>query len=246
MIRAMRVAPLALRAGCLTALAGSAAFSTSAPAPKNIKLYYFDFAFWRAETIRLALFVGGVPFDDVRDVKNAELKEQGKLTFGSVPVLEVDGRILSQTQAMASYAGKLAGMHPDDPWLEAKVDECINGCTDVTMTVGGTFRLPEEEKMAARAAMVQPDGRLLVQLGGLEKICKENGSNGYAVGDSITVADLAICGVAKWLSSGVLDGIPADIVQTKFPAIAKVKSTVLSHPKVQEWAAAHPKDYGKK
>ena len=47
-----------------------------------------------------------------------------------MPVLDADGKILSQTSAMAVYAAKLAGMHPEDAWDAAKVDECISGCTD--------------------------------------------------------------------------------------------------------------------
>lgn len=211
--------------------------------PADIKLYYFDFPFWRAEVVRLGLFVGGVPFEDVRDQKASDLKASGKLTFGAMPVLEVDGKMLSQTQAMASYVAKLAGIQPEDPWDVAKVDECINGCTDVTTTVGATFRLPDDEKVQARLAMIADDGRLAMHLGGLEKLLCENGSCGYAVGESLTVADLAIWRLAGWLSSGALDGIPNDYVSSTFPAMSKLVATVDAHPKVVEWKAMHPKGY---
>merc|ERR1719450_1538512 len=95
----------------------------------------------------MCLFLGDVDFEDVRDVKRDVLKAERKLTFGATPVLEVDGKILSQTQAMASYCGKLAGLYPEDPWAAAKVDEAINGCTDVTATVGRTFGLPAAAKV---------------------------------------------------------------------------------------------------
>ena len=171
----------------------------------------------------------------------------GKLTFGAVPVLEVDGEILSQTQAMAVYAAKLAGMHPtDDIWAAAKVDECINGCTDVTGTIGATFRLPDEEKAAARAALIAPDGRLTMHLGGLEKICAANGSCGHAVGTSLTVADLAIWRLCGWLSSGVIDGIPADYVASTFPAVSQCVAATDAHPKVGEWKVLYPKFYAPK
>jgi len=63
--------------------------------------------FWRAECCRLAFFLGDIPFEDCRGVMSSqELKQAGKLPFGAVPVLEVDGQILSQTQAMAIYAAK--------------------------------------------------------------------------------------------------------------------------------------------
>lgn len=213
--------------------------------PKVIKFYYGDMPFWRAECIRMCLFLGGIDFEDVRDKKRDALKAEGKLTFGATPVLEVDGKMLSQTQAMAAYCSKLAGMHPDSDWGAAKVDEAINGCTDVTMTVGKTFSLPADEKVKARQELIKPEGRLSMHLGGLEKLLRENGSTGYAVGNSITVADLAIWRLIGWVGSGVIDGIPKDYVSTTFPEITKLCATVECHPKVQEWMALHAKFYQK-
>jgi len=188
----------------------------------------------------MCLFLGGVPFEDCRDVKREQLRQEGKLTFGATPVMEVDGRILSQTQAMATYCSKLAGMHPSDPWEAAKVEEAINGCTDVTMTVGKTFGLPDDEKLSARAALITAEGRLTMHLKGLEAIAAEQGDS--VVADSITVADLAIWRLCGWLSSGVIDGIPKDYVST-FQALSALCAKVGDHPKVQEWKAMHPELY---
>lgn len=225
-------------------LSSKALASCDAP-PKVIKFYYGDMPFWRAECIRMCLFLGGIDFEDVRDKKRDALKAEGKLTFGATPVLEVDGKMLSQTQAMATYCSKLAGLHPDSNWGAAKVDEAINGCTDVTMTVGKTFSLPADEKVKARQELIKPEGRLSMHLGGLEKLLRENGSTGYAVGDSITVADLAIWRLIGWIGSGVIDGIPKDYVSTTFPEITKLCATVDCQPKVQEWKALHAKFYQK-
>ena len=209
-------------------------------APKEIKLYYGDMPFWRAECLRVALFIGDVPFVDVRDEPRDALKAAGKMPFGAVPVLEVDGKILSQTQAMAAYCGSLTKLRPEDPWLAAKCDEAINGCTDVTTTIGATFRLPDEEKIAAREALLAPDGRLTMHLGGLERLIRENGT-GYVVGASLSVADLAIWRLAGWLTSGVIDGLPD--ISTQFPAITRLCALVDAHPKVEEWKMQHPSNY---
>jgi hypothetical protein len=52
-------------------------------APK-LTMTYFDFNFWRAEVGRLALHIGGLPFDDVRlaqpEMKAA--KAEGAFPFG--------------------------------------------------------------------------------------------------------------------------------------------------------------------
>ena len=163
-----------------------------------------------------------------------------------MPVLEADGKILSQTSAMAVYAAKLAGMHPEDAWDAAKVDECINGCTDVTGTVGATFGMKDDQKVSARAALIAADGRLTLHLGGLEKICSENGGCSYAVGSTMTVADIAIWRLIGWLSSGVIDGIPGDYVSTTFPHLAALVTAVDAHPKVGEWKTLHSKFYAPK
>ena len=109
--------------------------------------------------------------------------------------------------------------------------------------MGSTFRLADEEKIAARQAMIESAGRLTMHLGGLDKICAENGACGYAVGDSLTVADLAIWRLAGWLSAGVIDGIPPDYVISTFPAIQSVVETVDEHPKVIQWKQKFPKAY---
>jgi|TARA_B110001469_G_C9506776_1_gene252759 glutathione S-transferase len=163
-----------------------------------------------------------------------------------VPVLEADGKILSQTSAMAVYAAKLAGMHPEDAWDAAKVDECISGCTDITGTVGKTFGMKDDEKATARAALIAAGGRLTLHLGGLEKICSENGGCSYAVGSTMTVADIAIWRLVGWLSSGVIDGIPGDYVSTTFPHLAQLVTAVDAHPKVGEWKSLHSKFYAPK
>ena len=224
--------------------------------PATLKVHYGDMPFWRAECVRMALFIGDVPFEDCRHDKDASaaLKASGKLTFGAVPVLEIDdGKILSQTQAMAVYAAKLAGIHPtDDSWASAKIDECINGCTDVTGTIGTTFRIADaEEKIKARQALIdkESNGRLWMHLSGLEKICALNNKSmgaGFSVGSTLSVADLAIWRLVGWVDSGTLDGIPKQFVADSFPALATLVMAVDAHPKVKEWRAKHSKFYDSK
>jgi len=189
--------------------------------------------------------MGGVPFEDVRTHDAAGLKAAGKLTFGALPILEVDGKVLSQTQAMAVYAARVSGIQPADAWAAAKVDEALDGCTDVTVTISATFILPAEEKVAARRRLIQPDGRLTMHLGGLEKICVQNGNRGHAVGNTLTVADLAIWRLVGWIGSGNIEGIPKDYVASSFPAITKLCATVDGHSKVKEWKQLHPKFYAR-
>lgn len=208
-----------------------------------LKLLYLDHPFWRAECVRLCLHLGKVPFQDARMDWDG-LESSGKLTFGTFPVLEVDGKVLSQTQAIASYCGKLSGHYPSDPWLAAKVDEFLNGLTDVTELITATMqeRNPQR-KVQWRQALVAPNGRMTQFLRGLERLLFENGSNGFCVGNSLTVADLAAWRAVGWIGSGVLDGIPVDYISSTFPRLAAVYQNVDSMPAVAEWKALHPRNY---
>lgn len=58
----------------------------------NIKLYYFDI-YGRADFIRFILHHAKVEYEDIRINREqlVEMKTAGKLEFGQVPALEVDG-----------------------------------------------------------------------------------------------------------------------------------------------------------
>ena len=110
------------------------------------KLTYFDFHGGRGEPIRLAFFMGGISFVDDR-VSFADWPARKPGTpFGSVPVLEVDGKEIAQSNTITRYVGKLAGLYPSDPWEAALCDETMDAVEDVINEVGATMFLPEEEK----------------------------------------------------------------------------------------------------
>ena len=71
------------------------------------------------EPIRLALTVGGLPFEDVRlsydDVVAlkgvaGDLTKHNGSPFGQVPVLEIDGRPFGQSGALLRWVGRECGL----------------------------------------------------------------------------------------------------------------------------------------
>jgi len=192
----------------------------------TLRLWYLDHPFWRAECVRMSLHIAGVPFEDKRVGYN-ELYGSGMLTFGTFPALEVNGRSIAQTHAMAAYVGKLTGFYPEDPWLAAKVDEVFGGLTDATDLITSTMGIRDpNRKVQTRMQMTQPDGRLTMLLNGLESLLQQNGSNGLVAGDKITVADFALWRAVGWISSGCLDGIALDYIPSNFPNLAKLYSLI--------------------
>lgn len=209
----------------------------------SLRLWYLDHHFWRAECVRLALFMGNVPFEDKR-VGYDELYGSGMLTFGTFPALEVNGRPIAQTHAMAAYVGKLTGYYPDDPWLQAKVDEVFGGLTDATDLVTGTMGIRNpNQKIQTRQSYCQQDGRLTMLLSGLEGLLVQNGGNGLFAGDQVTVADLAVWRAVDWLSCGVLDGIPRNYISSAFPNMWTLYQKIDGLPKVLEWKQKNPHHY---
>jgi len=220
----------------------------------KIKVYYWDFNFWRAEVIRCGLFLQNIPFEDIRDRdKIAEAKPKAPL--GAFPIVDIDGTILSQTQAIASYIGKLgtvfdyeaAGvnkteafyprMYPaDDDYMgQFKCDEIINVCTDVTGTVGSTFGLPADQQEAKRKELIAPgSGRLHKHCAGLDSILCA-GSPGIACGTTLTVADICVWRLVNWLSAGILDHIPKDFVSSNFPNLQAVYEACESNKGITEY-----------
>ena len=65
-----------------------------------LKLTYFDFHGGRGEPARLALSMGGIPFEDDRVPPSDWERRKPDTPFGALPVLERDGQILAQSNAI--------------------------------------------------------------------------------------------------------------------------------------------------
>ena len=67
----------------------------------SYKLTYFDFDGGRGEPIRIALHAAGIDFEDKR-ISFPEFGEMRQSTrFNSVPVLEIDGAEVTQSNAIS-------------------------------------------------------------------------------------------------------------------------------------------------
>lgn len=196
----------------------------------ELKLTYFDFHGGRGEPARLAMFMGGIEFED-RRVPLAEwpaVKEE--TPFNAVPVLEVDGKTLTQSNAINRYVGKLAGLYPSDPWQAALCDEVMDAIEDIVNEVVATFTIEnEEEKRAARQALA--DGPLRFYLERLQTRLEQTGGE-YFADNRLTVADLKVFVWIRNLRSGLLDYIPTDLPDRIAPLLVEHLERVNKHPKI--------------
>lgn len=201
--------------------------------PKLV-LHYFDFPFWRAEVCRLSLHLGKVEFEDKKIKDFKEFKESGIAPFGQAPILEVDGKVIAQTGAIARYCGKLGGFYPkNDDFAAAKIDEIIDTATDITNHVGKTmFIKDDKEKLELRAKLAADT--LPMYFSALEKLMTANGSTGFYVGDAMTIADIAMWRLLGWFKGGNLDGIPVDLVD-KYPLLLQNYENTDAHSEIRAW-----------
>jgi len=202
----------------------------------KLKLIYPDIPFWRAEISRLALFFGGIEFEDFRPSQEniTKMKTDQTLPFGQLPILIVNGKTIAQTGAIARFCGKLSGLYPLENQFEAaKVDEVIDLATDITNQIGPSLR-EKNPKLRIEMRKKLSENILPRWLGFLEKLILDNGKTGFFVGDSITIADFAAWRLCGWISGGVIDGVPENIL-VSFPLLFNHQKKINNLPKVLEW-----------
>ncbi|HQX23584.1 MAG TPA: glutathione S-transferase [Pseudomonadota bacterium] len=205
--------------------------------PKLI-LTYFDFDGGRGEAARLAMHLGGIAFEDRRIPGKDWPALRDTMPFQALPVLEVDGVSISQSNTINRYLGKLTGLYPRDDWQATLVDEVMDAVEDISTSIGNTMALEGAAKQKAREALAAgPIPRYLQQL---EARLRAGGGEWF-VENRLTVADLKCFLWVRWLKSGALDHIPSDIVDRHAPLLAKHFDRVRSQPGIAAYYAARGK-----
>lgn len=199
------------------------------------KLTYFGMG-GRAEPVRIAFHAAGIDFDDVRITFPEFMEQRDGLRFRCVPTLEIDGQVVTQSNAMCRYVGKLAGLYPEDDMQALYCDEALGAIEDLLHAMTPTFGLEGDELKAAREALV--DGWMTTFIKGLGELIDRGGD--YFADNRLTVADLKVAGLVQWIGAGQLDHVPADLVERLAPALNAHAKRVFDHPVVKAYYAAHP------
>ena len=215
----------------------------------NCKVSYFGIP-GRGESIRLALAIGGVAFQDDRIESKQWPSIKPTTVWGSLPTLTLStGEVIAQQRAVLRMIGKETGLYPEDITKAALVDSLMDALEDLeTLTSKQGDGLPKLEKEAARAKAMAKGGPSYACLERIEAFVGRHGSDGYAVGNSLTIADVFMFASTGSLVSGLYDGVPLDAIDFDFPNITAVRKTVRSHPGVVEWyqklSVPMPASYG--
>ncbi len=201
----------------------------------SYKLTYFDFDGGRAEPIRIAFHAAGIDFEDNR-ISFPEFGEMRQSTrFNSVPVLEIDGAEVTQSNALSRFVGKMAGLYPDDDLQALYCDEVMDALEDVSHYIVQTFGLQDEELRLAREKLV--DGWLSTYLRGLDGLLARGGGE-YFADNRLTVADLKAFVQIRSLRSGNLDYVPTDLVERLAPGLVEHQERIGADLRVVAYYAA--------
>jgi len=194
----------------------------------KLKLTYFDINGGRGEAARLALGLGGIPFEDERIPMASWPAAKPRMRFHAVPVLEIDGEVITQSNTINRYVGKLAGLYPDGPLEAARCDEVMDAVEDIVTRVVATFAISDDaEKRAAREALAE--GPLPLFLTKLQELLQARGGQ-YFAGGQLSVADLKVFVWLRSLRSGILDYIPVDLAERFAPLLVKHSERIAKHP----------------
>ncbi|XP_033745538.1 glutathione S-transferase 1-like [Pecten maximus] len=203
------------------------------------KLIYFD-ARARAELIRLVFAAAGQTYTDeiVNDTEWPALKP--KMPTGQLPVLEVDGKQLSQSLAIARYLAREFDMAGQGNLEQCLVDQVVETAADGFNEFYEYYKLNEQEKdtdkkeelkKAFVSDAVPKFARIFTTF-----IENSGGKNGYFVGAKLTIADMACHDIFTTFLLLNPDAL------NDFPKLAANRQKVEENEKIKEYIAKRPEN----
>jgi len=199
-----------------------------------IKLYYFD-ACGRAEVTRWILNHAGVEFEDIRFPFGVPIPEEVKArcNWGQVPLVEVDGKTLTQSMAISRYFAKKYNLIPEDPFQAALCNEYVDAIGDLVVAYRPVYTLPAgpEKEEKAKEIIKTIKSRFMDVF---DSIIKANGGK-HLVGNKLSFADLCLAQAVdqfKMLGFNLAEGNPN---------VDSLKEEVMKAPNIKAWLEKRPK-----
>jgi len=207
----------------------------------NYKLTYFD-AKAVGEPIRFLFAAAGVDYEDDR-IKIQDWGEvKGKLGYGQLPILYIDGEQLTQSYAIMRYLATLFDLVPKDPFLAARCDELADSLNDVRQKFRdlATLLINNRQEEADKTAEVRQqlrDVHFPKFFAIFEEIVGKT-SGTYIAGEKLSWADLLL---ASWLDlwETLVTG-PGSEYLNDFPKIKKLRQTVFELPGIKAHVNQRP------
>ncbi len=173
-----------------------------------------------AYKVRLILSLLELDYKTIQyDVTKGETRTEDYLSNinknGRIPVLQFeDGRLLAESNAILYYMAQDTKYFPTDTWQQAKIMEwlCFEQYSHEPFVAVAKFiltMLPKDTPRRAEIPTLHEKGYAALQI--MEDALVEND---YLVGDSMTIADIALYAYTHKAQMGDFD-------MSRFPAIAR-------------------------
>ena len=200
------------------------------------KLYYFP-GRGKAELIRWIFVQAGVPYEDKRIAGEEWAAFKPKTPFGSMPVLDIDGKLFAGSGPIARYLAEELGLAGSNAIENCELAS-LNDVMDDLFEKLVTFFLEKDEARKATLKKDLDDTQLPKYLGILNKHIKDNGSpEGWIYGQKLTYIDLRVA----LLSDVVVTAGGAANALDAYPDLAKLKATIEALPNIAKWIQERPK-----
>uniref|UniRef100_A0A7S2WA57 Glutathione transferase n=1 Tax=Eucampia antarctica TaxID=49252 RepID=A0A7S2WA57_9STRA len=215
-----------------------------------LKLEYFNIA-GRAEKVRLALVLAGIPFEDIRIKSPDWPTRKATAKYGQLPIMTLpSGEEVYQSDAMLRYAGSLGdeSLYPKDNHERLKVEEALGLIGDLSRawspslyvgmkptTLGYDANMPADEKDQLMKSMREKflKEELPNYMGYFTDLI-EKSNNKYLCGDDLTIADLSALHSVLYFKRGVADYVPKESLDP-YPVVTAWIDRVMAYPKIAEY-----------
>lgn len=196
----------------------------------SYKLTYFPVKAL-AEPIRFLFSYAGIDFVDDRFDRDDWPKIKPNMPFGQVPVLEIDGKKISQSVAIARYLAKQCGLAGKDDLEAMEIDAIVDTIHDLRAKIAAYHYENNEAVKATKLEIAKEQVPYFLER--LDAQVQKNG--GYFVGGALTWADLSFVAILDYLN----DMMKEDIIE-KYENLKQLKQKVLELPAIKSWIEKRP------
>ncbi|KAL2714739.1 glutathione S-transferase-like [Vespula squamosa] len=196
----------------------------------SYKLTYFPVKAL-AEPIRFIFSYAGVEFEDVRFNREDWPKIKPTTPFGQVPMLEIDGKKINQSTAIARYLAKQHGLAGKNDWEALEIDAIVDTIHDLRAKIAAHHYEQNAEAKAAKLKVADEVVPFILER--LDNQVKNNG--GYFVGGALSWADFTFVALLDYLNH-----MSNSNIIEKYDNLKALQEKVVNIPAIKKWIEKHP------
>ena len=198
------------------------------------KLTYFNLK-GLAELIRWIFAQAGVEYEDIRITQEQWAEMKSTTPNGSVPILEVDGKVLAGSGPIARYVAEQHGLAGENDFENAQIAGIDDLLTDTTNRLA-KYWIEKDEAVKEQLKKDLNEKHLPFYFTYLEKQITTNAApEGWLFGKKVTYVDLRLATMLEYTE------MVSDKILESYPGIMKLKESVFSLPKIAQWIKDRPK-----